>query len=129
MRAYCDFYETAPSEDALRALAETLIDDPQGAGVQLIARDESEEGDALGFATVYWMWSTTRAARIAVMNDLFVAPAARRRGVGEALIAASLDVARERGAVQTAPDNRTAQTLYERVGGIRESWYDYYLDA
>jgi ribosomal protein S18 acetylase RimI-like enzyme len=79
------------------------------------------------------MWSTTRAVRIAVMNDLFVAPGARRRGAGEALIAASLEVARERGAAllqwQTAPDNRIAQALYDRVGGVRESWYDYYLET
>jgi GNAT superfamily N-acetyltransferase len=133
MRGYCDFYEVDPPDDALLALAQALIDDPQHEGVQLIARDLGEEGEPLGFATIYWTWSTSRAARIAVMNDLFTAPSARRRGVGEALIAACLEVARERGAVllqwQTAPDNRTAQALYERVGGIRESWYDYYLEA
>ena len=78
------------------------------------------------------MWSTSRAARIAVMNDLFTAEAARKRGVGEALIKACLDATRERGGAllqwQTATDNRTAQSLYERVGGIREQWYDYYLE-
>ena len=133
MRAYCDFYEVEPPDEALRALSQALLDDPQGEGIQLIARDPGEEGEPLGFATVYWMWSTSRAARIAVMNDLFVAPGTRRRGVGEALIAACLELARERGAVslqwQTAPDNHTAQSLYERVGGVRESWYDYHLDA
>jgi hypothetical protein len=40
---------------------------------------------------------------------------------------------RERGAQilqwQTAMDNHTAQALYEHVGGIREQWYDYYLEA
>ena len=30
---------------------------------------------------------------------------------------------------QTARENTTAQALYERVGGIREEWYDYYLEA
>ena len=133
MRAYCDFYEVDPPDESLRALSEALIDDPQGEGIQLIARDPGDEGEALGFATVYWTWATTRAARIAIMNDLFVAPNARRRGVGEALIASCLELARERGAIslqwQTAPDNHTAQSLYERVGGVRESWYDYYLDA
>jgi ribosomal protein S18 acetylase RimI-like enzyme len=133
MRGYCDFYEVEPSDDALRALAKALIDDPQHEGVQLIARDVGEEGEALGFATIYWTWSTSRASRIAVMNDLFTAPGARRRGVGEALINACLESARERGAAllqwQTATDNKTAQALYERVGGIRESWYDYYLEA
>ena len=132
MRGYSDFYEVDPPDQALLALSLALIEDPQREGVQLIARD-AEDGTAVGFATVYWMWSTSRAARIGVMNDLFVDPAARRRGVGEALIAACLDLVRQRGAVslqwQTALDNHTAQALYERVGGIRESWYDFHLDA
>ena len=130
MRGYSDFYEVAPSDDALLALARALIADPEHEGVQFIARDGAT---ALGFATVYWMWSTSRAARIGVMNDLFTAAAARRRGVGEALIQRCLDATRERGGVllqwQTARDNHTAQSLYERVGGIREEWYDFYLEA
>jgi GNAT superfamily N-acetyltransferase len=132
MRGYSDFYEVNPSDDALLALSRALIADAEREGLQLIARD-AESGEALGFATVYWLWSTSRAARIGVMNDLFTAEAARRRGVGEALIQACLDAVRERGAValewQTARDNHTAQALYDRVGGIREEWYDYHLEA
>jgi GNAT superfamily N-acetyltransferase len=132
MRGYSDFYEVNPSDDALLALSRALIAEPEREGLQLIARD-AESGEALGFATVYWLWSTSRAARIGVMNDLFTAEAARRRGVGEALIQACLDAVRERGAValewQTARDNHTAQALYDRVGGIREEWYDYHLEA
>lgn len=132
MRGYSDFYEVDPPDDALLALSRTLIADPDHEGLQLIARD-ADSREPLGFATVYWLWSTSRAARIGLMNDLFTAQAARRRGVGEALIAACLEAVRERGAVvlqwQTATDNHTAQALYERVGGIREQWYDYYLEA
>ena len=132
MRGYSEFYEVDPPDHALLALSLALMEDPQLEGVQLIARD-AEDGSAVGFATVYWMWSTNLADRIGVMNDLFVAGSARRRGVGEALIAACLDLVRQRGAVslqwQTALDNHAAQALYERVGGIRESWYDFHLDA
>jgi GNAT superfamily N-acetyltransferase len=132
MRGYSDFYEVEPADDALIALARALIANPELEGVQLIARDE-EDGSALGFATVYWLWSTSRAARIGLMNDLFTAPEARRRGVGEALIRACLDAVRERGAAilqwQTAADNQSAQALYDSVGGIREQWVDYYLEA
>jgi GNAT superfamily N-acetyltransferase len=131
MRGYSDFYEVDPSDEALIALARALIADPQSEGVQLIARDD--DGTALGFATVYWLWSTNRAARIGLMNDLFTSTEARRRGVGAALIRACLDAVRERGAVllewQTAPDNVTAQALYDSVGGVREDWFDYHLEA
>ena len=131
MRGYCDFYEVNPSDDALLALSRALIGDPEREGIQLIAR--GDDGTPLGFATVYWMWSTSRAARIGEMNDLYVAGEARGKRVGEALIHACLDRVRQRGAAslqwQTAPDNETAQRLYDRIGGIRESWYDYYLEA
>lgn len=131
MRGYSDFYAVDPSDDALLALSRALIADPEREGVQFIARDA--DGAALGFATVYWTWSTSRAARIGIMNDLFTAEAARRRGVGEALIRSCREAVRAHGAVllqwQTATDNHAAQALYERVGGIREQWYDYYLEA
>src|SRR5207248_600146 len=66
MRAYCDFYEVAPSDEALLALSRGLIADPEREGVQLLAR----EGRPVGFATIFWSWATTSAERIGVMNDL-----------------------------------------------------------
>ena len=130
MRGYCDFYEVTPSDDALLALSRALIADPQLEGVQLIARD-GDGGPAIGFATVFWLWSTTQAARIGLMNDLFVAPAARGSGAAEALIAACRERCAQRGAAtlawQTAPDNDRAQAVYDRVGGRRSQWLDYDL--
>ena len=129
MRGYCDFYEAAPTDDALVALSRSLIADPDGEGFQILARDDA--GRALGFATVYWSWSTLSAARIAVMNDLFVASDARGSGAAEALIEECRVRAGRRGAVrltwQTAKDNARAQKLYERVGGQRSEWLDYSL--
>ncbi len=75
MRGYCDFYEVSPPDDALLELSRTLISDPDHEGVQLIARDD--DGQAVGFATVFWTWSTLSASRLGVMNDLFVAEGAR----------------------------------------------------
>jgi len=61
-----------------------------------------------------------------------VAPAQRRNGVAQALIAAALPVAHELGAesvfLEVAIDNPGAITLYERSGfvraGLRKSYYD-----
>lgn len=131
VRAYCDFYEVAPSDEDLIALSRTLIDDPEREGLQLIARDG--EGWAIGFATIFWSWSTTDAARLGVMNDLFVTEAARGTGAADALIAACREECTRRGAKrlswQTAPDNLRAQAVYDRVGGHREQWVDYWLSA
>src|SRR5690349_21327559 len=98
MRGYCDFYEVAPSDEGLLSLARALLDDPLRDGVQLIARDD-ETGEAIGFATIFWSWSTLNAGRIAVMNDLYVAPEARGTGVAHALIGACREHARIHGAV------------------------------
>jgi GNAT superfamily N-acetyltransferase len=132
MRAYCDFYEVAPGDEALLAMSRALVADPEHEGVQFVARAES--GAAVGFATVFWTWSTTRAARIGVMNDLFVAAEARGAGggrIGEALIAACAERCRAHGAValtwQTALDNARAQALYDRIGAQRSQWLDYDL--
>jgi GNAT superfamily N-acetyltransferase len=130
MRGYCDFYEVAPSDDDLLALSRRLIAEPDRHGVQLIARDDGS-GAAIGFATVYWTWTTLRAREIGVMNDLFVAPEGRGTGTAEALIRACVDLCGQHGAVtlgwQTAKDNHRAQKVYERVGGKREEWLDYSL--
>jgi GNAT superfamily N-acetyltransferase len=126
---YCAFYATAPPPDQLMALSRALLDEPEREGVQLIARDES--GRAVGFATVYWTWSTTRAARLAVMNDLFVAPDARGAGLARRLIDACADRARAGGAAvlewQTAPDNTRAQRVYDATGASRSEWVTYDL--
>lgn len=131
VRAYCDFYEVAPSDNDLLALARSLLADPDCEGFQLIARDG--EGRALGFATVYWGWSTLVAARTATMNDLFVHPDARGSGLAEALIEECRVRSGRHGAVsmgwQTAKDNARAQKLYERVGATRAEWIDYSLDT
>jgi GNAT superfamily N-acetyltransferase len=130
MRAYCDFYEVSPPDERLLALSRALIDDPEREGVQLMARD----GDrTMGFATIYWSWSTTSAERIGVMNDLYVAPEARGTGTAEALIEACRAACARRGAAkltwQTALDNERAKAVYDRIGATREEWLDYWLPA
>ncbi len=57
MRAYCDFYQTAPSDEALLDLSRALLHAPDLEGLQLIARDGASQ--PVGFATVFWSWDTT----------------------------------------------------------------------
>jgi GNAT superfamily N-acetyltransferase len=129
MRGYCDFYEVDPSDDDLLSLSRELIGDSAKEGVQLIGRDD--DGTAVGFATVFWLWSTLSASRIGLMNDLFVDPEARGSGLADELIDACREEARSHGATsvtwQTAKDNVRAQKVYERVGASRSEWLDYSL--
>ena len=110
-------------------MSRALIADREREGVQLIAR--GPDGRAVGFATLYWTWQTLNAARVGVMNDLFVAEGARGTGLAERLIAACRERCAEHGARelgwQTAKDNERAQKVYDRVGGRRSEWLDYSL--
>ena len=128
LRAYCDFYEVAPSDADLRALSQSLIDRPDE-GLQLICRNHS--GSAVGFATIFWSWSTLSAQRIGVMNDLYVVDEERGKGLADRLIESCVEACKSRGATQlvwqTALDNARAQTVYERVGGVSSKWLDYSL--
>jgi ribosomal protein S18 acetylase RimI-like enzyme len=131
VRAYLDFYEVDPPDEAMLALSRALIADPELEGVQFIARaDRDPAHPAVGFASLFWTWATTRGGRLGVMNDLYVAPQARGSGAAEALIEACRARCEQRGAValewQTAVDNQRAQAVYERVGGERlDRWLDY----
>jgi len=129
-RAYCEFYGADPADDDLLVLCRALIADPEREGVQLVARDG--DGDAVGFATIYWMWSSTRGKRVALMNDLYVAPQARGSGLADDLIADCARRGRDHGAAilewETAPDNERAQKVYARTGAPRSTWYAYDLE-
>ena len=129
MRAYCDFYEAAPKDADLERVARTLMADPQGEGLQLIARDEG--GEALGFATIYWYWQTLSAARAGLMNDLFVVPQARGQGAGRALIEECRRRAGEHECPElvweTTPDNEAGQRLYDSLTDDKSTWLYYAL--
>ena len=130
MRAYCTFYESDPSDEDLRAMSRAFLETGAG-GTQLIARDTT--GGALGHATMLWSWDTTLAQPLAVMEDLFVTAQARGRGVGAGLIDACRQLAADRGmqwlAWETAPDNETAQRLYDGLADRAGMWLAYRLST
>lgn len=100
----------------------------QNQSVLLLAR--GADGVALGFVQLFPSFSSVRAAPIYILNDLFVAPEARRRGVGAQLLQAAADKARAAGAIRlklsTAITNMAAQKLYEAMKWIREEGFQVY---
>lgn len=87
--------------------------------------------ELVGYTCLYWHFSSTKAIETVLMNDLYVGEEARGEGVGRSLIEAAAEVARERGSPilewSTAPDNRTAQRLYDSTGAVKSTWIDYEL--
>lgn len=127
--AYQRFYEVEDIDEARNRAFFTRFIAPSNDGTLLGAW----LGEQLcGYACLYWHFTSLVPAETVLMNDLFVVTDARGQGVGRALIEASADIARTRGAHHlewaTAPDNKTAQHLYDATGATPSTWIEYELD-
>jgi ribosomal protein S18 acetylase RimI-like enzyme len=75
---------------------------------------------SVGFIQLYPTYSSIRAIKNWILNDLFVEEEYRKQGIGEALIKAATEFARINNAkfveLSTAVHNFTAQRLYESIG-------------
>jgi GNAT superfamily N-acetyltransferase len=59
-----------------------------------------KRGSAIGFTQLFPTFSSASAARMLILNDLFVSPDARRQGVGASLLRAARDFGQKIGAVR-----------------------------
>lgn len=86
-----------------------------------------QDGRALGFMQLYPSFASLSLAPSWILNDLYVDPAGRGQGLGEALMAAARQLAVDTGAaevfLQTARDNAVAQRLYQRQGYQRDDHF------
>ena len=123
--AYRQFYGQASDLVAARNFLKARFE--HGQSVVLLAESQ---GQAVGFAQLYPSFSSVSMARVYVLNDLYVAPSARRMGVGERLLTAASDHALQMGAVRlsltTNVHNLPAQALYESMGWARDQKYHAY---
>ncbi len=118
--AYRQFYQQAPDLSlARRFIAQRL---QNGESVVLLACDAA--GQPIGFCQLYPSFCSVEAQPIYSLYDLFVAPAARRSGVGHRLLQAAEQLAVTHGKARmdltTARDNHAAQSVYESLGWVRD---------
>lgn len=89
------------------------------------------DAPALGFTLLYPTFSSLQLKRAWVLNDLFVAAEARRRGVARRLIERATRLAKSSGAaylmLETAHTNKKAQRLYESLGWVWERDFRNYV--
>jgi len=120
--AYRRFYEQPADLQGARAFLRERMHHQQS--VLFLAHDGETP---VGFTQLYPSFSSAAMARTFVLNDLYVAEAARRRGVGAKLLQAAAAYARTVGAVRltlsTALTNRPAQTLYAAEGWKRDETF------
>ena len=125
---YREFYKERPNAEGARSfLMERLT---KNESVVFIAADP--ELGAVGFVQLYPSFSSVSMKRLWILNDLFVSPAARKRGVGAALLRRAEKFARQTNAkgleLETWVNNLPAQRLYEKLGWKRNvEFYQYTL--
>ena len=120
-----DFYKRPkPPIEKIHNLIETLLE--KNSGIQFVAEQDNK---LIGFATLYFSFSTTKADKITVMNDLFVLENARGTGVARELFKRCETYTKENSYAYmswvTATDNYRAQKFYEKMGGSLENWLNY----
>jgi GNAT superfamily N-acetyltransferase len=97
----------------------TLLEDP--AVLMLIAE---EDGELVGFSTSGESRDDDAGAGVGEIRSFFVAAGRWRRGVGSALLAASLESLRERGCTEATlwsfDSNERANAFYEARGFTRD---------
>lgn len=85
---------------------------------------EAMDGHLIGYATGHPTYETGYAEAGLYVGDLYVAPAHRRQGVGQALLAALARAGHARGArhlwLTAREGNAAAHALYRRLGGRGE---------
>jgi GNAT superfamily N-acetyltransferase len=120
--AYRQFYQAAPDLAAARQfILERLTNDES---VIFLALEGKE---VMGFTQLYPIFSSVAIQKLWLLNDLFVVPTARHKGIGEALVQRAEQLARDTGFrglfLRTAVDNYPAQRLYERCGWVRDNQF------
>jgi len=121
-KAYIVFYESELTEEQYELTWQRIHSDFNMYG--LLAE---VDGEIVGLAHYLFRPSTWAVNDFCYLEDLFVDPSVRGKGVGWALIKALEDVATKAGAERlywtTAPDNATARRLYDSVATTNRVQY------
>lgn len=124
--AYRVFYE----KDSDTAKARAFLSDRIQQNESVIFVAENEENILTGFVQLYPLFSSSRMKRLWLLNDLFVAPEQRGRGISVALIDAAKELCRSTDScgmmLETAKSNTIGNRLYPKTGFELDNAHNYY---
>jgi GNAT superfamily N-acetyltransferase len=104
------------AEEAKRRALSELVANPSLGRLVIVSLD----GTVVGYAAVALSFSLEYEGKTAFLDELFIVPAARRCGVGTAVIGHVEELCRSLGAnalhLETEDDNTRAAELYSRSG-------------
>jgi ribosomal protein S18 acetylase RimI-like enzyme len=126
--AYRIFYGEPPAAEAALAFIGDRI--RSTAGEYFLAWSAGSESQTpVAFMHLMPTTNTLAMRSMWLLEDLYVDPAARNQGIATSLLRHAEDFARSTGAeritLATAHDNAAAQSIYRRLGYVREDhfWY------
>jgi ribosomal protein S18 acetylase RimI-like enzyme len=132
---YRIFYKQPSNIELAKSFIQARLDRNESVIFVATIKDKTFEVP-VGFTQLYPKFSSARAIKIWVLNDLYVESKYRKQGIGERLINTALGYAKDDQAnyveLSTAVDNYTAQKLYESIGFTKQepsaSFFNYKID-
>ncbi|HCN84554.1 MAG TPA: GNAT family N-acetyltransferase [Sphingobacteriaceae bacterium] len=132
---YRIFYKQPSDIELAKNFIQARLDNNESVIFVAILSDENQI-IPIGFTQLYPKFSSGKAIKIWILNDLYVQPQYRKQSVGEKLIKTALKYAKEDGAshveLSTAVDNLNAQNLYESIGFTKQKpdtdFFNYKID-
>ncbi|MBX9588686.1 MAG: GNAT family N-acetyltransferase [Hyphomonadaceae bacterium] len=116
-KGYIEFYKATVAEDVIEATWQRLMAKQANFHIALVAVDAADH--PVGLAHILFHSSTWSRTQYCYLEDLFVDPAQRRKGIGRALIDATYREADARACTRTywltQEFNYRARTLYDQV--------------
>lgn len=98
----------------------------QKEGIQFVVEQNEK---LVGFATLYFTYSTLKAHKVAILNDLYVIEESRGTDVANELFQTCNNFAKENDYAYmswvTANDNKRAQRFYEKMSATSGDWLNY----
>lgn len=126
LRIYCDEANTPLSDQHLLAGLVPLLTENQH-GVVLVAEEEK----IIGYSILTWGWGIESGGMEALVDEMLIHPSRRSEGIGEMLLQATLERAKQAGVkvvfLETEKDNPRSRKLYSKVGFEEETsiWMSY----
>lgn len=127
MKSYREFYQVDTIEDQKIVSFLQNILHSEHAGTFLVCK--TEEDKMVGFATLYFTFSSLKLSKALILNDFFTNSDYRNQGVGQILFDACKDYAKSNDFSHlewvTDEKNQTAQRFYDKNGSQKSNWLSY----
>ena len=127
--AYRVFYGERPAEAAAEEFIRERVS--SRAGKYFLAwGSDGDRTEPVAFMHLMPSTNTLAMRPIWLLEDLYVEPAARKQGIASSLLEEAEVFARSTGAeritLSTAHDNEAAQSIYRKLGYVREDHFRYF---